>query len=240
VNIRHQLGRARRRGRDVLWRSAERYGAEPDDATFIHLAYRFLLERDPDPGGFENYAQQLAVRQLTRKEMLEQFRGSDEFWFNFAMAYDNAVFSIHRSRSLFVMSFPRAAHILDLGGTHQSDPAGALVRLGYPYAFDRLVIVDLPPEQRHELYREGGDVTRVDTAMGPVDYSYHSMADLSAFDDESFDLVYSGQTIEHVNEDVADRCSRRSAACCGPADGSRSTRRTGSCAACSSKGRVSR
>ena len=31
-----------------------------------------------------------------------------------------------------------------------------------------------------------------------MSYSYHSMTDLSSFADESFDLVYSGQSIEHV------------------------------------------
>ena len=82
-------------------------------------------------------------------------RASDEFWFRFALRYDDPIFSLHRSRSLFVRSLPQAAVILDLGGTHLSADEGAFVRLGYPYAFERLVIVDLPSEDRHELYRAG-------------------------------------------------------------------------------------
>src|SRR5207244_8076184 len=43
-----------------------------------------------------------------------------------------------------------------------------------------------------------------DTRLGPVEYRYHSMTDLSLYDDSSFDLVYSGQTIEHVSPEDCD------------------------------------
>ena len=36
-----------------------------------------------------------------------------------------------------------------------------------------------------------------------MQYRYHSMVDLSAYPDASFDLVFSGQTIEHITEDEA-------------------------------------
>ena len=71
--------------------------------------------------------------------------------------------------------------------------------LGYPYDFDELVVVDLPPDDRHPLYhseRFGAG----DTERGQVRYEYRSMADLSFADDASVDLVYSGQSIEHVTE----------------------------------------
>ena len=42
------------------------------------------------------------------------------------------------------------------------------------------------------------------TGLGPVRYRYHSMVDLSDYPDDSVDLVYSGQSIEHVPTDVAD------------------------------------
>jgi len=175
-----------------------------DDATFTRWAYRILLQREPDEGGRALYLQHLAAGTRTRQSMLEEMRASDEFWFGFALHYDDPIFSLHRSRSLFVQSFPQAAAILDLGGTHQMADEGALVRLGYPYDFERLVIVDLPSEDRHELYRAGAASDRIDTPRGPVEYAFHSMADLSPYPDDSFDLVYSGQTIEHVPEPVAD------------------------------------
>jgi SAM-dependent methyltransferase len=95
---------------------------------------------------------------------------------------------------------PRASRILDLGGTHQGYPDGALVHLGYPYRFDRLLVVDLPPEERHEIYQGGSDGSTVQSALGPVEFAFHSMTELERYPDSSFDLVYSGQSIEHVTE----------------------------------------
>ena len=77
--------------------------------------------------------------------------------------------------------------------------------MGYPYAFEELVVVDLPQDDRNELYKEDDDRHVVDSALGPVHYRYHSMADLSAYPEASFDLVFSGQSIEHVPVDEADK-----------------------------------
>jgi SAM-dependent methyltransferase len=119
--------------------------------------------------------------------------------FRHSVPFTDLVASMHLSRSAFVRGLPRARNILDIGGTDQSDEQGAFLSLGYPYQFERLTIVDLPPDDRHALYRRGvwrGAATR----LGPVEYAYHSMVDLSAYGDASFDLVYSGQSIEHVTE----------------------------------------
>ncbi len=41
----------------------------------------------------------------------------------------------------------------------------------------------------------------VRTPLGPVHYVYTSPADLSMFEAGAFDLVYSGQSIEHVTRE---------------------------------------
>ena len=74
-------------------------------------------------------------------------------------------------------------------------PYGALVLMGYPYPFEEIVIVDLPSEDRHELYQDGQTQTTVDVAGGKVSYRYHSMTDLSSYPSASFDMVYSGESI---------------------------------------------
>ena len=61
--------------------------------------------------------------------------------------------------------------------------------MGYPYPFDELVIIDLPSEDRHQIYRSTDSRREVESALGPVHYRYHSMTDLSGFDDGSVDLV---------------------------------------------------
>jgi SAM-dependent methyltransferase len=107
---------------------------------------------------------------------------------------------MHQSRCDFVQLLPRARRILDLGGTDQSNPVGSLVSMGYPYSFEMLTIVDLPHDDRHDLYAGSALVDEVESQRGPVRYRYHSMTDLSQYDDASFDMVFSGQTIEHVTE----------------------------------------
>jgi SAM-dependent methyltransferase len=77
--------------------------------------------------------------------------------------------------------------------------------MGYPYRFSELVIVDLPSEERHPLYQDESRPTSVETPQGRVTYRYHSMTDLSSYATGSFDLVYSGQSIEHVTRREADR-----------------------------------
>lgn len=176
-----------------------------DDGAFIELAYEMVLNRPADPAGRQNYLQHLRAGTRTRSGVLSEMKGCDEYFFKQTLGNPDSLIAIHRSRCLFVQQLPKAAQILDLGGTHQSNPEGAFIHLGYPYDFVRLVIVELPVDERHELYQHMKTGEPVHTPQGPVEYSFHSMADLSPFDDNTFDLIYSGQTFEHVPEDVGDQ-----------------------------------
>ena len=171
-------------------------------SRYVEGAYNYLLLRDPDPEGLRHFVGRLASGEITRAQFLETLRASEEF--RFQVRFTDLLNSLHLSRCDFVQGLPRARRILDLGGAHQSNEEGAFVCLGYPYPFEELVIVDLPPEDRHELYRRGGTAGRVQTRLGPVVYRNHSMADFSGFADGAFDLVYCGQAIEHVPETVGD------------------------------------
>ncbi len=112
--------------------------------------------------------------------------------------------SLHYGRGVFIRSLPRGRRILDIGGASTADPAGGLVMMGYPYDFEELVIVDLPTEERHPFYQDESRPTSVTCARGPVSYRYHSMTELGGLPTASFDLVYSGQSIEHVTRPEAD------------------------------------
>ena len=72
--------------------------------------------------------------------------------------------SLHYGRGVFIRSLPRARRILDIGGVALGVPYGALVLMGYPYAFEEIVIVDLPSEDRHELYQDDQRLTRRSTS----------------------------------------------------------------------------
>ncbi len=113
--------------------------------------------------------------------MAEALAHSEEFRRRVPMG--NVLLSMHVSRSEFVAGLPRAARILDLGGTHQGLPDGALVHLGYPYPFERLVVVDLPVEERDEIYQGGSTGETVTSELGPVEFAFHSMVDLGRYGD---------------------------------------------------------
>ena len=169
----------------------------PRDA--VRMAYSVLLRRDPDEPAWSDQAGAIAAGLLSNEDVVDRIRCSNEFRTQVAVGPANLHSSLHASRCEFIIGLPPARRIVDLGGGHTTDSRGALVVLGYPYDFDELVVVDLPPDDRHPLYHsarfEAGDTER-----GKVRYEYRSMADLSFADDASVDLVYSGQSIEHVTE----------------------------------------
>jgi len=175
---------------------------ELSDRFAVRLAYNLLLEREPDDGGLVEFEGRMRDGHMTRAEMVAFIHDSREF--ADAKAYRHVGSSVHRGRSVFVRSLPRARRILDLGGSSRGNEAGALVDLGYPYAFEELVIVELPAGDRHDHYRDVLEGDRLLSPLGPVTFRYHSMTDLDGLADASFDLVYSGQSIEHVSEADAD------------------------------------
>ena len=129
-------------------------------------------------------------------------RDSDEFR---SRQFSHPFHAMHASRSAWVRSLPSARHIVDLGGVARDNPLGSLLFMGYPHDFDELVIIDLPSEERHELYVDGQQPVEHQTDRGRIRYQYHSMTDLSAFADRSIDLVVSGQTFEHVTRDEGEQ-----------------------------------
>jgi len=172
----------------------------------VRMAFNVILDREPDAAGGAEYSSKLARGELSRHGVAQALAHSEEFRRRVPMA--DVLLSMHVSRSEFVSGLPRASRILDLGGTHQGLADGALVHLGYPYRFERLVVVDLPVEERHEIYQRGSKGATVQSELGPVEFAFHSMVDLSDYADGSFDLVYSWQSIEHVTESEGSTVAR--------------------------------
>ena len=169
----------------------------------LDLVYELVLGREPDPTGTQSYLNGLQTGAITPQELAGWAVASGEWWS--VTPFRGLGQSLHFSRMIFVRSLPAGRHILDLGGTALGNATGALVLMGYPYEFDDLVVIDLPSQERNELYREDDAHEVTQTRLGPVRYRYHSMVDLSDYPDGSVDLVYSGQSIEHVPSDVADK-----------------------------------
>lgn len=199
-----RLQAVRNRVRDRLDRALDRSLWELSDERLVRMAYNVLLRREPDPSGAARFLAGLASGELEREDVLDHLRWSPEFAHHVPVRGSQLGHSLHLSRSEFITGLPEAQRILDLGGSSSYSEWGAMVVMGYPYPFESLTVVDLPPDDRHEIYRWDHQPTALESPNGPVRYAYHSMTDLSRYADASFDLVYSGQTIEHVTPAEAD------------------------------------
>jgi SAM-dependent methyltransferase len=158
--------------------------------------FHLLFGREPDLSDDGAYVLEIESGALSPRQLVEWLVESAE-WSHVAPMTE-LIPSLHYGRGVFIRSLPRAGRILDLGGTAIGDARGALVHMGYPYSFEEIVIVDLPVEDRHALYRDDPRPSSVQIDQGLITYRYHSMTDLSGLPSASFDLVYSGQSIEHV------------------------------------------
>jgi SAM-dependent methyltransferase len=166
-----------------------------------------VLRRDPNDNEARDNLPLLQQNVLPRDELVDRLHGSVEFRFHVPFRQATLPQSLHMSRCDFIVGLPRARTILDIGGGDVNHSEGALVAMGYPYPFEALTIIDLPDEERHPLY-SAPEHSVVQCHLGPVTYRYHSMSDLSSYAGGSFDLVYSGQSIEHVTEEEADHVLR--------------------------------
>ena len=164
--------------------------------------FHLFFGREPVLTDDDWYVQQLEGGTLSPRQLVEWLINSAEWAHSTPMTEFGP--SLHYGRGVFIRSLPRARRILDIGGAALGDPSGALVLMGYPYPFDELVIVDLPSDERHPLYQDDARPSSVESPQGRVTYRYHSMTDLSSYESGTFDLVYSGQSIEHVTRREAD------------------------------------
>lgn len=92
--------------------------------------------------------------------------------------------------------------ILDIGGVTPNNPRGALLTMGYPHHFDTLFVVDVPPKGSLEQMASCEKYDVVKTELGQIKYRYTDMGRLHelGFNDGFFDLIWMGQSVEHIKE----------------------------------------
>jgi SAM-dependent methyltransferase len=165
---------------------------------FLKDLYPIILERPIDPSGLANWSK-LLDQGTSRHEVVKALLESIEFSQKIMSAYAPEFWgAIHKARCEMVQTLlPPAKTILDLGGANPGDPIGALLSFGYPHAPEKLSIVDLPPEKR--IIPSVESDTRLNHNGCEIEYFYTHMSDLECFEEGSFDLVWSGESIEHVS-----------------------------------------
>ena len=160
--------------------------------------YRALLGREIDGGAVDALAS--APSPPSDFEQALQLVMSPEFLTRLTTRAPEAhLYLIHRARQIMVRRLlPPADHVIDLGGA-----AAPLYTFGWTHRFVRMVLVDLAPEDRHEAFRDV--VLAPPPGAEEVAIHYGDMTRLERYADESFDLVWSGQSIEHVDRDAGRR-----------------------------------
>ena len=138
MTVRSQLGRSRilRAGRDyaragrfrAVSRSLAGVSFEKLPASlFVELTYQVLLRRRPDQVGYQNFVTALTHRRMSRGDVVQYIRGSEEFANQVRFSGPMLAHSIHSGRCQFIRSLPPARRIVDLGGTHLARDIGAMV-----------------------------------------------------------------------------------------------------------------
>ncbi len=176
-----------------------------DNELYLKAVYRAFLKRDPDAAGLKYYLTALQRRTLTHFGVIRSVLNSSEFRNVYKLPV-HPLNALHQARMMLVQNYlPAAQYIVDLGGAAPGHPEGALLAMGYPHQPREIVIVDLPPttllgKQYNTWLTPDGILIR---------YHYGSMTDLSWLPDNSVDLVWAGQSIEHVTEDEAEITARQ-------------------------------
>jgi SAM-dependent methyltransferase len=179
--------------------------ARDPDVEFIRALYQACLDREPEPEAYALNLAKLRSGELTWSDITTAMVHSKEHRLKrqYAFVSLRGLETLHELRvKLFQQFLLPARRVLDLGGASaHPDTEGQLFLNGYPHSPEELLIVDLPPEKRvyDPASAEKSAVLRAQRGT-LIRYHYGSMSDLSFIGDESFDLVVSGQSIEHINE----------------------------------------
>lgn len=178
-----------------------------DLAAFIRTAYHYILNREADGEGYRHFHDGLRSGLISPSSFIETLFGSAEHQVQ-AGSVDNRcpLKALHRSRQILVRQLPKADTIVDLGGAADGSSLGAMIVMGYPYPFKTLTIVEPPRERRHDCYKDVvGDLTEIDSGRGLVKYLFESMTNLESIPDRSVNLVFSGESFEHITREEGER-----------------------------------
>ncbi len=168
---------------------------------FIAMAFLLILNRPPDESGIQYYLERLDGQLFNRQQFIQFLFESPEYHSRFEPKFPDR---LHEARKEFIKTLPAAECIVDLGGACPTVIEGALYTNGYRYRAKRLIIVDLPFDTRMIIPRDFEEKNLI-RDYGTIEYIQSPMVDLSAIEDEIADLVFSGESIEHVTKPEAVR-----------------------------------
>ncbi|MGE0171318.1 MAG: methyltransferase domain-containing protein [Oligoflexales bacterium] len=107
----------------------------------------------------------------------------------------------HAAREYLIQNIlPSAEAILDLGGSSTVHNEGALLGMGYQHNPKKIIIVDLPPiERTADQQSLHTDESTLQFNGIEVRHVFGTMDRLDRIRSQSIDLVWSGQSVEHID-----------------------------------------
>jgi SAM-dependent methyltransferase len=176
-------------------------GRTLDAEGFVRRAYLVLLGREGDDAGVAHFGGK------PRHQAVMEIMASPEYRHRLLTrkAGRSSLEAHHQARCDLIQRFlPPAKRILDLGGGCSFSDAGALLALGYPHEPELVTIIDFPPGDRVESSHSGLREESHLEGGTEVVFRYGSFTELGDIQSGAYDLVWSGQTIEHITEAEAD------------------------------------
>lgn len=179
-----------------------RFGPWVDrEMALIDQAYRRELDRPLDPVGAESWERRLRAGEVVSADATAFVRASPEY----LLGPGGLLHQLHEARRQWVARLDPFDTILDIGGSSPDCPDGALIELGYGHRPRELHIVDRPEdEQFHGRPRYDQREDRR-TDWGVVAFHHGRAEEVGEFGelaDRTFDCVFMGQTIEHIEVDA--------------------------------------
>ena len=164
----------------------------------VAMAYQLLLQRTIDDEAIRYWKQKLANKNFSITNVIDTLTISPEYLMLKKTPFHEMV---HLSRVEWVKKLPKASKIFDIGGSSPNIEEGALVELGYKFRPTNLIIFDLPPNEQYWGKPKFSQEKEYKFSWGSLNY-YHgrieNIEDYRDLKDLKFDMIYMGQTIEHI------------------------------------------
>lgn len=177
----------------------------PEEFTnedWLRIAYLCLLQRHADEVGYNDWMDKIRQGTFNYKTMIDTLISSPEFIMHYQTPFHMMV---HQSRQRWIKEIGYYRSILDIGGSSANTELGALMELGYGHKPESIVIFDLPPEQQYWGKPTFDQSRPYSFSWGKIEYIHgraEKIPDDRRLDGRSFDCIFMGQTIEHIDPEA--------------------------------------
>jgi SAM-dependent methyltransferase len=171
------------------------------EEDYVRLAYLVLLQRQVDPVGMNYWMEKIQSRTFKHKELLDALWNSPEFIMHYKVPFSDI---LHKGRQHWCGSLEKFDYVFDIGGSSPNLATGALIELGYSHRPKAITIFDLPEDKQYWGKPKFSQDKDYHFEWGTVQYVHGFVEDIDDHEqlkEKKFDLVFMGQTIEHIQKD---------------------------------------